>query len=43
MVSGGATAQRLLDSCEQLLCHAANLDDVTVRRVATLAGANVSA
>jgi AcrR family transcriptional regulator len=43
MMTGGATSQRLLDACEQLLCEAENPDDVTVRRIATLAGTNVSA
>jgi AcrR family transcriptional regulator len=38
-----ATSLRLLEACEQLLCRAESVDDVTVRGVAALAGTNVSA
>lgn len=37
------TAQKLLDACERVLCEVETLDDVTVRRVAAMAGANPSA
>ena len=37
------TAQQLRDACEQLLCAAETPDDVTVRRIALRAGANVAA
>ena len=43
MTPDDATSLRLLDACEQLLCRAENVDDVTVREVARLAGVNVSA
>lgn len=37
------TAQQLRDACEQLLREAESPDDVTVRRIAMRAGANVAA
>jgi len=38
-----ATAARLMDACEQVLCEAEHLDDATVRKVVSRAGTNVSA
>ena len=38
-----ATAARLMDACEQVLCEAEHLDDGTVRKVVSRAGTNVSA
>lgn len=42
-MSDTATAVRLMDACEQVLCEALNLDDATVRKIAARAGTNVSA
>lgn len=42
-MSESITAQQLRDACEQLLCEAEAPDDVTVRRIAQRAGANVAA
>jgi AcrR family transcriptional regulator len=42
-MSESITAQQLRDACEQLLCEAQTPDDVTVRRIAMRAGANVAA
>ncbi|CAH1673629.1 TetR/AcrR family transcriptional regulator [Chelatococcus asaccharovorans] len=42
-MSASITAQQLRDACEQLLCEAEVPDDVTVRRIAQRAGANVAA
>jgi len=42
-MSESITAQQLRDACEQLLCEAETPDDVTVRRIALRAGANVAA
>lgn len=38
-----AIASKLMDACEQVLCDALHLDDVTVRKVVARAGVNVSA
>lgn len=43
VIPDDATSLKLLEACERLLCRADNVDDVTVRAVAQLAGVNVGA